>query len=164
MAGILRRKGFGVKRKALQDIVVGLQCGKLGRKMAGNELVCLALKGAKGEIYGECGIQFWRREAGDAEFGRAEVAIFDDSGCCGGVYSFDGGHDIDSDGTCGSADAVRASDGRRFARRDSPDQSAEVRGKDDGADTVAERERERALERRADAFVGHIAAIPAGPG
>src|SRR5256885_4011076 len=110
MAGILRRKGFGVKRKALQDIVVELQCGKPGRKMAGNEVVCLALKGAKGEIYGERGIQFWRGEAGDAEFGRAEVASFDDSGSCCGVHSFDGGHDVDSDGTCGSTDAVRARD------------------------------------------------------
>src|SRR5438309_9049795 len=106
MAGILRRKGFGVKRKALQDIVVELQCGKPGRKMAGNEVVCRALKAAKGEIYGECGIQFWRGEAGDAEFGRAEVTIFDDSGCRCGVHCFDGGHDFDSDGPCGSADAV----------------------------------------------------------
>src|SRR5882724_9529288 len=137
MAGILRRKGFGVKRKALQDIVVELQCGKLGRKMAGNEVVCRALKAAKGEIYGECGIQFWRGEAGDAEFGRVEVAIFDNCSRGGSVHCFDGGHDVDSDGTCRSADAVRASDGRCAARRDSPDQSAEVRGKDDGADAVA---------------------------
>src|SRR2546423_11391616 len=106
MAGILRRKGFGVKRKALQDIVVGLQCGKPGRKMAGNEVVCRALKAAKGEIYGECGIQFWRGEAGDAEFGRAEVAIFDDSGCWCGDHSFFCGPDVVFYGARGGSGAV----------------------------------------------------------
>jgi len=34
MAGILLRSGFGVKGKALQDIVVELLCGKGRRKMA----------------------------------------------------------------------------------------------------------------------------------
>src|SRR5256885_16508195 len=128
MAGILRRKGFGVKRKALQDIVVGLQCGKPGRKMAGNEVVCRALKAAKGEIYGECGIQFWRGEAGDAEFGRAEVAIFDDSGCCCGVYCFYGGHDVDFDGGRGGAEAVWGRDGGCAGCRGLPDQTPEKRG------------------------------------
>ena len=34
-AEILLRSGFGVNRKGLQDVVVGLLCGKVTRKMAG---------------------------------------------------------------------------------------------------------------------------------
>lgn len=115
MAGILRSVVFGVKRKGLPDVVVGLQLWIFERKMAGNEFVYGATRTERGGRYGECGIQFWRWKAGDAEFGRFEIEIFADSDCGGRFHFADGVNDVDSDRARGGADAVRASDGRRVA-------------------------------------------------
>src|SRR5215813_6329176 len=56
MAGILRRDELGVKRKGLQDIVVGLRCGKVARKMAGRKCVVRGL------------VRKWRKSMANVEF------------------------------------------------------------------------------------------------
>src|SRR5215831_2934290 len=105
-AEILLRSGFGVNRKGLQDIVVGLLCGKVASKMTGR-------KGRTGILrirewrkkHGKCGIQFWRRKAGDAEFWGIEVKILANRDCCGGFYFADGVHNVRTDWKRGSANA-----------------------------------------------------------
>src|SRR5437660_11976320 len=98
MAGILRRVVFGVKRKGLLDVVVGLQLWIFERKMAGNEFVYWAMRTNTRGRYGECGIQFWRGKAGDAEFGRLEIEIFADCDCGGRFHFADGVYHFDSHG------------------------------------------------------------------
>src|SRR5882672_1710344 len=119
MAGILLRRGFGVKGKALQDIVVGLRCGKSARKMAAEKCKSrhCVIEGREWRIYGKCGIQFWRGKARDAELERAEVEIFYHCGCGGGLYSADGFNHFDSDRSCGRIDLVREGDWRCAAGR-----------------------------------------------
>src|SRR5262249_6444476 len=131
MAGILLPGGFGVKGKPLQDIVVGLRCGKVARKMAGGKWAYTGCGLRSGGIYGKRGIQFWRRKAGNAEFGRVEIEILADCDRGGDFRVVDGVDDVGSDRSRGCADAVRKSDGRCAARGNSFDQSTEVRGKDD---------------------------------
>src|SRR5215475_1415214 len=162
MAQILLRDELGVKGKGLLDVVAGLQCGKVGRKMAGGKWGrgwCVLRSGG---IYGKCGIQFRRREAGDAKFERIEIEILANCDCGDYFHFVDGVDDVDSDGTCGSVDAVRESDGRCFAGRDSFDQSAEVGDENERSDAIAKRECECAVERRVDSFARHFAAVQAG--
>src|SRR5262249_50817759 len=116
----------------------------------------------KGGIYGKCGIQFRRREAGNAEFGRVEIEIFANCDCSRDFCLVAGVDDVDSDGTRRSVDAVWKSDGRCFTGRDSFDQSAEVGGKTFRSNTIAERKCECAVERGFDSLAGYFAAVSFG--
>jgi hypothetical protein len=106
MAEILLRDGLGVKRKWLQDVVVGLQCGKVVGKMACRIMRPRRVRIRSGGIYGKCGIQFRRREAGDAELERVEIEISTNCDCGGYFHFVTDVDDVDSDGTRWSVNSV----------------------------------------------------------
>jgi len=162
MAGIVQRGGLGVKRKGLQDIVVGLRLWIFERKMTGNEFVYKAMRTARGGRYGECGIQFWRGQAGDAEFGRVEIEIPADFDCDSRFHFADGVYYFDSHGARRRVNAFWESDGRCFARGDSFDQPVEVCDEDVDSNAIQEGKRERAIEGRTDVVAGYVLAISTG--